>query len=201
MGYRNHKFLCCLPVRLGVFAMTTFGVLIGGAIAVLGWITLAHVHQRPAALSPQQRGALIAQTVLYTLLALVSALGFAGAAARKRALVGIYAQALWIHWGFTIGTGAFFLYHLFKDATGSGATHQTKAAVVAVLVVVWLLELYGCIIASSYVAQLDEDEAVHMPTTNMVRSPTAAAPATFNGYYGFSNPQNSFGNNNGATGN
>ena len=38
MGYvRSHKFCCCIPVRLGVFVMSTVGLLGATIVAAVGW--------------------------------------------------------------------------------------------------------------------------------------------------------------------
>jgi hypothetical protein len=47
MSYvRTYTFCFCLPVRLGVFIMSTLFLLGGGIIATLGWYGAAHKSTR-----------------------------------------------------------------------------------------------------------------------------------------------------------
>ena len=87
---RARTFCCCLPVRLGIFAVTILGLLVGGSLSIVGWIEVKHMspsllplpsssaHRVPTArspLSPRAEIALVLQTVMFTLLALLSILG------------------------------------------------------------------------------------------------------------------------------
>jgi|ERR1700728_3859252 hypothetical protein len=42
---RTRTFCCCLPVRFGVFILTTFGVLVGGLLSVGGWLQVANLGE------------------------------------------------------------------------------------------------------------------------------------------------------------
>jgi hypothetical protein len=124
---------------------------------------------------------------LYTLGALISLFGFIGAIIRKRSLISIYATALAFHLGFHIVSGAYALYVLFKRkntqevadcvAKADTATHLDSNKVtkevcekafavargisVAAFILVVLIELYACIIASNYASQLEEEETAN----------------------------------------
>jgi len=174
---RTRKFCCCLPVRFGVFIMTVFGTIVGGLVCIAGWLAVSHFNQSTP-LSHQDEIALYIQTIMYTLLAVVSAFGFIGAVIRSPTLVSLYSSLLIGHFVFNLIIGIFSIYSLFhqnasdlstkcddlaaddigNQLCGNGMT-VVKGLMIAFLVLIWLIQLYGIIIVSNYVDQLDEEAA------------------------------------------
>jgi len=209
---RSRKFCCCLPVRFGVFVLALFGALGGGFICVGGWKQIVHLAHNP--ITERDKIALWIQTVMYTLLAFLSILGLIGTFTKSRGLIALYSTMLFSHLGFSIATGAFYLYTLFHqegdtdvDKCIDGSTDDTKieacekgfktlrGIVVGLFILVWLIELYGCIIVSNYADQLDEEESLKYRET--ASAPTASfitgSRVTPTQNYPFNAPSNSYG--------
>lgn len=202
MAYlRSRKFCCCLPVRFGVFVISLLGILGGALVSAAGWIQIAK-PDNSLQLSSAERISLWLETVIYTLLAILSLFGFIGVFTKNRRFISTYATSMFIHWGFSVGTGAFYLFQLFhkqgdQDVTNcengdtgdikhdlcKGALDVVKAVSVTVLTIVWLIELYGCIIVSNYADQLADEEEFNAAADR------SAAPAP----YAFTVPQNGYG--------
>jgi hypothetical protein len=152
---------------------------------------------------------------MFTILALVSVFGFIGAIIKNRRMISSFAVALAIHLGFSVASGIFTLYSLFKqnssdaiaqclsastDATADGCKSGLailKGIMVAVYVVTWFIQLYFYFIVERYVDQLDDEEmaknTVVIPRTMMqeVGAPqvtTYGAPS-----YPFAEPRQGFG--------
>jgi len=199
---RTRTFLCCLPVRFGVFVLSVLGVLIGGLLTIGGWLQVAHMIQHP--LSQRDTVALYIQTVIFTLLAVVSIFGFIGAVTRSRTLLNIYWMVLAAHLLFSIASGIFSIYSMFNegvssqltkqcaDAAVDGATNQfcgngmtvVKGIIIAFFVISWLFQLYACIIIANYVDQLDEEKAQDPPMKAGFRASAAVPVTTYNSYGG-----------------
>ncbi|KAJ7705296.1 hypothetical protein B0H17DRAFT_1193001 [Mycena rosella] len=159
MGYvRSHKFCCILPVRFGVFVMSIAALLGGGLLAVAGWIQVKNLHERP--LSKGDEKALYIYAIIFSVLTLVGGFGLFGTLSKKRSLVSLFGSMLGFHLGFSIATGAFSMFTLFKRNSDealanciNGSTDQDvidgcrdglkvlKIVVVVAYVVTWLIEL------------------------------------------------------------
>ncbi|KAJ7254703.1 hypothetical protein B0H12DRAFT_1114907 [Mycena haematopus] len=208
---RSHKFCCCLPVRFGVFVMSLAALLLGGLVAVAGWIQVKNLPQHP--LSNDNKNALYIYSVMFSILALVGGFGFIGTLSKQRGLVSLFGSLLAIHLGFSVATGIFAIYTLFKTNSDealtnciNGSDDQTlidscheglkilKIIVVVGYCVTWLVELWGCLIVSSYVTQLKEEEMANVigsvnPNAPMVHY----VPPPANGY-AFTQPGQAVGN-------
>jgi uncharacterized protein YacL len=212
---RTRTFCCCLPVRLGVFILAILGVLIGGFLTVAGWLQVANLTQHP--LSTRDEVALYVQTVMFTLLAVVSIFGFIGAASRRRSLLNFYWMMLAAHLVFSIASGIFSIYSMFNEDISSEFTEQcaddavddvtdefcgngmtvVKGLIIAFFVISWLFQLYGCIIVSNYVEQLDDEKSPDPYPAIKSAFPAGAIPVTtYNSYggtnYAFTQPHQSF---------
>jgi hypothetical protein len=188
--------------------MTVLGTIGGGLVCSAGWFQIAQMQQHP--FSQQDVIALWVQTIMYTILAVVSIFGFVGACIKHRSFISLYFTMLCAHFVFSIVSGTFSLYALFhnegqeavetclngandeitKEYCGQG-NDLMKGIVVATFVVIWLLELYGCIIVNNYMEQLEEEETMSYPP--MVSKPhVGPIPiTTYNSYgagYAFTNP-------------
>lgn len=170
--------------------MTVLGALGGSAVAVLGWIQTQRLRGQ---VSNTNEIALYVHASIYTLLGVLSIVGFIGACSRSPTLISIYFSMLVAHLGFSIFSGAFSLYAIFhadgtailNECVAQAATAVSKAAAqgvtlnapkecqkalaifrglaVGAFVVIWLLEVYGCFIVHDYSAQLDEEDFVKLP--------------------------------------
>jgi len=205
---RARKFCCCLPVRFGVFVMTVLGAIGGGLVCAVGWLQIAQMKQHP--LSKLDEIALWIQTIMYTILAVVSLFGFFGACIKHRSFISLYFTMLAAHFVFSIVSGTYSLYTLFhnegqaaiescingsddeltKEFCGEGHALM-KGIVVSIFVVIWLLELYGCIIVNNYMEQLAEEESMSYPPMSAKAHVGPIPVTTYNSYgagYAFTNP-------------
>jgi len=174
---RSRKFCCCLPVRFGTFSIAILGIVGGGLISIGGWLQVKDLAQHP--IDGRAKIALWIQTMMYTVLAVVSLFGLIGTFSKSRSLIALYSTILFSHLGFSIATGAFYLYTLFHQEENTdvqkcinGSTDNIKieackkgyevirGVIVGLFILIWLIELYGCIIVSNYVDQLDEEESL-----------------------------------------
>jgi len=232
MGYvRSHKFCCCLPVRLGVFVMSLGSILLAGFIAICGWVAVSHLKSHELILTNTQRTQLFIQAGISTFFTLAAILGFIGCLTRKRALVSAYSSASITLLGASVVSGAIFLWSLYhqseQDAIdqcikNSSSNSQeitkevcekgtkilagaTKGIITAIFVIFWLITLYGCVIISSYVSQLEEEEQakemINAPPPTFVAPPQPAYAPTYafnpmgpgQSQYAFTSSQNAYG--------
>jgi hypothetical protein len=214
---RSRKFCCCLPVRFGVFVMAVLSLGLGGLASFGGWKEVMKAKQNN--LSKRDEITLYVQTVMYTLLAVISLFGLVGTFIKRRSFVSLYSSLVAFHLGFHIVTGAFTLYSLYhKDGERdvqnciNGATNPIngeagekltkevcekgfvvlRTIAVVIYVIVVLVELYGCIIVSNYVEQLEEEEAAKLPkgSTTAFNNASITNPlpqTTYNSYSGSTN--------------
>jgi hypothetical protein len=170
--------------------MTVLGALGGSAIAVLAWI---QTQRLKGSVSNTDEIALYVQASIYTLLGILSVVGFIGACSRSPTLISIYFSMLVAHLGFSIFSGAFSLYAMFHgdgramldqcistsadevaQAAAKGTTLDAgvecqkalnifRGLAVGAFVFIWLLEIYCCFIVHDYSAQLDEEDFIKLP--------------------------------------
>lgn len=195
--------------------MSILGIIAGGIIGAIGWYQTGHI--KDLHLTKNNERSLYVASIVYTFLAVISLFGLIGVIMKKKGFVSAYSSMVWIHLGFNVGTGAYFLYTLFhkigqqdlNDCQSTNDTDLTRAAckkgfeiargiLVGIYVVVWLVELWGCLIVSDYVGQLEEEEALEWPQAVTTAPPDAAAPAMATTYnygaqYAFSANDNSYG--------
>jgi len=126
-------------------------------------------------------------------------------------MVSGFAIALAIHLGFSVASGIFSIYLVFKQSTqdtiaacANGSTDPSvidsckngtgmmKGVMIAVYVVTWLLQLYAYFIVEWYVDQLDDEEM----DKHAVVIPNSMAQPNVHNYgptYAFSSPRNAYG--------
>jgi len=211
MPTRTRTFLCCLPVRLGVFLLSLISMAVGSFVAAFGWIRISQLNQHP--LTRTDRIALWIHAVMFSILGVLAVLGFIGCLAKSRRMVAGFAIALAIHLGFSVASGIFNIYLFFRQAPheaiefcANGSTDPsvidsckngtgiTKGIMIAIYVVTWLIQLYAYFIVEWYVDQLDDEEM----EKHVVVIPNNMGQPSINNYgptYAFSSP----GNANGAT--
>lgn len=170
----TRTFCCCLPVRLGVFVLTILNLAGGVSFAVLGWAQVTHLKNTP--LATVDEIALILHSVIFTILAVSSLLGFIGAITKHRSLVSVFSSMLLTFLCISIATGIYVMYSVFRDqgrvlvqaclSDASNFSEQTcqvsasitQVLIVAVYITMWLLQLWGFLITRSYCHQLDDEE-------------------------------------------
>jgi len=215
VSIRSRKFFCCLPVRLGVFVLSLVAMVGGSFVAAFGWIQVSQLNQHP--LEKADEIALWIYSVMFTILAVLSVLGFVGALIKNRRMISSFAVALAIHLGFSVASGIFALYSIFHQNTQdaiakclneatNGATTDTcrtgieviKGVLVAVYVITWLIQLYAYFVVERYADQLDDEEmaknTVVIPRTlQEVGAPQITTYGAFAPSYPFSEPRQAFG--------
>ncbi|KAF8230163.1 hypothetical protein L208DRAFT_1438542 [Tricholoma matsutake] len=170
----TRTFCCCIPVRAGVIIIAIIGILGGGALSVLGGLQAERMTGKKVAIA-------ISITV-YALLAILSVLGFIGAIARRLHLIKIYFGMLLAHLIFSMGMGGFAIFRVFRESSlyfqdclqSQAATLSDnptkickdgvkiiKGVIIALFVVLWLFEIWGCVIVSNYSKQLAAEKSVH----------------------------------------
>jgi len=210
---RSRKFCCCLPVRLGVFALSLVGMVGGSFVAAMAFIQISQLKQHP--LGKGEIVALWLHAGMFTILAILSIFGFVGALTKNRRMISTFAIALAVHLGFSVASGIFTLVSVFRQnvqenidkclaAGGESATAAQcktgitimKAVMVAVYVLTWMVQLYSYFIVERYSDQL-EDEVASQTNTVVVQQINGAqvAPAysAFAPAYPFSSPVHSHG--------
>jgi len=170
---RSRTFCCCIPVRLGVVITALLGLMGGGILAIVGGLEAHRIDGSKVSIA--------ISIAVYGLLAFVSLLGLFGAIGRSISLIKLYFGVLLAHLFFSIGIGAYAIHRVFTDAVGfydtcivsEPATQEddpgkycnegvklVKGITVTLFIVVWLFEIWGCIIVSSYARQLQDENNV-----------------------------------------
>lgn len=191
------KFCCCLPVRLGVFALSLFAMVGGSFVAAIGWMSVSQLQQNPVEITDEV--ALYIHAGIFTLLGLLGIFGFAGSLIRSQGLVYSFSVGLAVHLGLSIGSGVFTIYSIYKENTADSITtclagktdadsiqacktgmSIVKGVIVAIYVVAWLIELYAYFIVSRYVEQLEDEEIAKL--TPIMPEPFNKEQMIYNGY-------------------
>jgi len=203
VSIRSRKFCCCFPVRLGVFVLSLLAMVGGSFVAAIGWIQVSQLGTHP--MEKADEIALWIQSIMFTILGALAVLGFVGALIKNRAMVSGFAIALSIHLGFSLASGIFSLYSIFRqnpqeaiakclsEATdNSETTTETcrngiaimKGLMVAIYVVTWLIQLYAYFVVERYADQLVDEEmaenTIVIPRT--VQEISAPQVTTYNGF-------------------
>jgi hypothetical protein len=199
---RSRKFCCFLPVRLGVFVLSLFAMVGGSFVAAFGWIQVSQLSKNP--MDRADEIALWIHSGMFTILGALAVLGFIGALIKSRSMVSSFAIALAIHLGFSIASGIFRLYTLFKqspqealanclnetaeDSETAKTCHDglavMKGVMIAIYVITWLIQLYAYFVVERYADQLEDEEmakhTVVIPRTGYETS--TPQMTTYNGF-------------------
>ena len=151
--------------------------MVGGSfVAAVGWIRVSQLGKHDCKsrwhfqltneisgqhpLNKSEEIALWIQSVMFSLLALLAVLGFVGCLVKSRGMVSSFAVILAIHLGFSVASGIFAIYMVFRQSPEeaisqcvNGSTDPQviqscktglniiKGVLIAVYVVAWLLQL------------------------------------------------------------
>jgi len=165
---RTRTLCCCIPVRVGAFVIALLG-LFGGALGTVGVILQAKSGKNV------NKAVMVIQIMIYVHLIFVSLFGLVAVIMKRRKFIVLYWVMLVVHVAFSVFAGVISLYALFKTASadisrcvsGSPPTDLkacqkamtiTKVVSVAVCIVVWLVEIYACIVVDCYAKQLADEE-------------------------------------------
>jgi hypothetical protein len=180
----TYHFLCCLPVRLGVFVLSILTLLLGGALSGFTWYGFVKIG--PANMEGVQKASFIISGLIYGFLAIFSFLGLIGASTRGRGLVATYGFILWVMLIANLATSIYLIVMLFKGNLADNLKEQCsnpdllegltqaaadeakrnceqvlnilKGVIIAFVVIILLIIFYACIIVQRYVSQLDDEE-------------------------------------------
>ncbi|TFK75473.1 hypothetical protein BDN72DRAFT_832355 [Pluteus cervinus] len=170
------KFLCCLPLRLGVLIISFVQFLICFLVAGLMWFAL-HVSEHAQTIPPGVKRSVIIFAVVYSFAGLISFIGFIGAIARKHGFVRTFALLLQFCLGFQIGSGIYFLISFLtnkgdyiktcldnatnddqKDAC-TQFSHINNAAVILGVLIPIFIQGYASYVVSAYATRLAREKA------------------------------------------
>ncbi|PBK58780.1 hypothetical protein ARMSODRAFT_967457 [Armillaria solidipes] len=174
---RWHHFLCCLPLRLGVLIIAAL-TLAGSALVAIGaWVNVHNIINKTLELSKTGEISMYIVAAVYTLVATISLLGLVGALTARPGLVSTFNSLQIGSFIASLAIGAYSLYLLFSnkynidvsncvssvDASADtakqvcdAALKVSKAAVVVIYAITWLIQFYGLFIVRSYVRELEE---------------------------------------------
>jgi len=158
---RARTFCFCIPVRFGVFILSTLFLLGSAVIAAIGWYSAAHKEQ--SHLTKNQQVSVIIASVSYTVLAVVSLFGLIGTITKRPAFVSMYCSIISWHLGFNVATGAYFIYtlfhqvgeddvnnciidnidNIFKSVQCMRAFEFVRGLVIGIFIAFWLFELWA----------------------------------------------------------
>jgi len=209
---------CCFifPVRIGVFIVSTLFLIGATVAAATGWY--GATHREKVHMTKNQEISAVISAISNTVLAIVSLFGLIGAIIKRRSFVSAYSSVMMWHLGFSIVSGAYFIYTLFhkvgqhevdnclarhskdsnKEEECRKDVHYFRGVIIALYIICWLLQLWGCLITAEYVSQLKEaaEPAYPPPAEFAATAPPLATTYNYRNQYTFSTPDNSFGQNN-----
>jgi len=155
--------------------MSSLGLLVAGLLTVLLWFEVSSAKD----FTGSERAAFVLAALTETILFVASILGLVGAAVRKQSFTQTYAYILYGHFILNIGVAAYFLYEVTR-VTHNAQRLACKTAIQDVqaqeqctgllLIARWvymvvagtvlLVEMYGVIIVTRYLNQLQREKGV-----------------------------------------
>ncbi|KNZ73975.1 hypothetical protein J132_08912 [Termitomyces sp. J132] len=198
------KFLCCLPLRLGVLVIAFIQFLITGATAAAVWWSLLDANNEPQ-LTQKLKTGIILIGVVYTVSALVCLTGFIGALARKLGAIRTYLFVLYLTLILQIAVTVFSLISFYNLRHATEAVKIPQGAVIASAIIPIVIQMYACYIVSAYknrLLQQKRDKDVVL-TVNPVYAPVPGSEHAFpvphaNLPYVYGNGPHAFGNQGGV---
>ncbi|KAJ7905786.1 hypothetical protein B0H14DRAFT_2661622, partial [Mycena olivaceomarginata] len=170
---RCRKFLGCIPLGTGVWLLALLAILVGGLGSAGSWLEVNWMAHHPLAL--RDKAATIIQAGVFSLLFLLSFLGFFAGLSGKRGAVYIYSKFTFIHAPLLILALGFTLFITLKPNTDPEAVNKclngttspiitqfcnhglslVRILPIALLGAAMLIQLSVWIVASSYGEEQD----------------------------------------------
>ncbi|KAI5118274.1 hypothetical protein M0805_006016 [Coniferiporia weirii] len=181
-GVRSQKFLCCLPVRLGVFILSFIQFVVSGAMAAFSFYA---IFQKKVTLDRTANIVFIVLAALMTILAIISVFGFIGSIFRRQGLVRVYKGMLNLLLALNVTLGIVGIVLLFTESKSklistciNGSTDQDvinacnhvdtyRFVMIGFTVASWVVQAYECIIVKRYLIQLQEEKEEHWRLSSM----------------------------------
>ncbi|KAJ7782787.1 hypothetical protein B0H16DRAFT_1682190 [Mycena metata] len=178
------KYLCCLPLRLGVLVISFLQFIASGAVAaflvtilVLNADDKTDAAKVSAASTAEARAIFIVLAILYAIEALVSLTGFIGAIRKKESYVGIFSNLLRLFLGLQVVAVIAYIAIYFasksefkkiciedstnqQDINACSAANYSPWVVIVSAVIPLLFQAYGVYIVSSYVTKLRNEKVI-----------------------------------------
>ncbi|KAF9261088.1 hypothetical protein L218DRAFT_543222 [Marasmius fiardii PR-910] len=163
-----------LPLRYGVFALSTMLMTGAAIVTITGWAQVMQLTAHPVPLSDET--ALFFHSILFTMLAIFGLLGIVAGILRMRPVLLLFLALLVLHLLVSFFTGAFLLSVLFRGnppdvvkrclngakdnltrtVCTNGIAIQKPVAVIVYLVS-WFLEAYTAMVICSFGQQLAQE--------------------------------------------
>ncbi|KAF8070425.1 hypothetical protein FPV67DRAFT_1019335 [Lyophyllum atratum] len=160
------KFLCCLPLRLGVLVIAFIQFAITGAAAGFVWWLLIEKNNEMQ-LTQKLKASILLIGAVYTASALISLTGFIGALAKKLGAIKTYLFVLYATLAFQIAVTIFTLINYYRLRATSGSdcivtsggttvnlceeyAKVPQAAIIIAVIVPILIQAYACYIVAAY---------------------------------------------------
>jgi len=167
------RFFCCLPLRVGAWFFTLLFFAWGTVLTVIGWYGVARYNATNLALTRSQQIALIITTASWTLLPVITLIGFGAIVARSARVLSLYAILIWLQLAGSVGTGAYFLSTLYRRG-GNGAFvnncetrisfgeeqscreafNVLRGVITAVYIFIWLVQIWGGVTFQQFATEI-----------------------------------------------
>jgi len=190
------KFLCCLPLRLGVLVISFLQFLLSGASAGILWWALWSANENSndfATITQSMKTTVIIVASIYTAAALVSLLGLLGALFRKHGFVKTFYLLLCSILSLQVGGGIWYLVTFYRtrgqtlEECLNGTTDSNRIAycdtleaykrlpqgalIVSVIVPI-ILQAYACYIVYHYSRRLGSQKIENLRSSQAFVPPT-----------------------------
>ncbi|KAJ7039119.1 hypothetical protein C8F04DRAFT_318379 [Mycena alexandri] len=201
------KYLCCLPLRLGVLVISFLQFVASGAVAAFLVIALilnaedkADAMNVPVASTTKARAIFIVLVILYAGVALISLTGFIGAIRKKESYVGIFSNLLRLFLGLQVVAMIAYIAIYFIDKSGfqkvcignstdqqvidacNSATNSSSWVVIVSAIIPLIFQAYGVYIVSSYVTKLRNEKVISEESFGFKGPGYAPVPNDFEQY-------------------
>ncbi|KAJ7129008.1 hypothetical protein C8R43DRAFT_1111040 [Mycena crocata] len=204
------KYLCCLPLRLGVLVISFLQFLVSAlATAAIAYALIANdKFEIPARL----RIAAIVLAVVYGLISLISLTGFIGAIRKKESYVGGFSLLLRVFLAIQVAavTAYIILYIVDKDRFHQlcvadstdpnrvNACNSNLWVMIVSAIIPLLFQAYGVYIVGSYKQKLHNEKFLRQESfgfkgPNYVAVPEEHHPLTQQPHYPYADNSHSFG--------
>jgi len=214
----SKHFCCCIPVRFAVFVFSLLSLAGSGILALALWAVLVAILQGKTVndvdFGTASEGLKIGVGIaagIYTLVAVISLLGFIGSIFRSRRLVKIFSATVWIIVILSAIANAIFYYFVYSGKQffngceipdGNGGQKDCrivlntwqKIVYTIVSIVVLFVHLYIASVIGRYVDQLeservyDDDYRLAKATNNSTYAPTYYPQPVQETHQGLLNP-------------